>query len=172
LGGSLGTQQVQTIIKTVPYCISCVGLLLRGPRNGSIFGQLVLVKQKEIGLLNGSGRIERSRVPFVNGRIMDCGRASGDWYDTDALNRCLFEAQNNQWCHGVVEEARSLFVKWNWRQSVQAPFVITGLVIASWLQSLWTWRPQVFVTGNSNTGKTVLLQDVISEAPRQGDLRR
>ncbi|HEY3392415.1 MAG TPA: hypothetical protein VGK58_06900 [Lacipirellulaceae bacterium] len=101
-------------------------------------------------------------LPFVAGRILDCGRNSGDWYDADALNRHLTEANSDTWCQQVVEEARELFGRWNWRQASQAPFVITGLVIASWLQSLWTWRPQVFVTGNSNTGKTVLLQDVIA----------
>lgn len=126
-------------------------------------GQLVLVKAKEVGILNGSGRIEQSNLPFVNGRILDCGRNSGDWYDLGTLNRYLAEAVSHEWCDGVISEAVKMFSMWTWRQAQQTPTVITGLVIASWLQSIWPWRPQVFVTGNSNTGKTILLQEVVAE---------
>jgi hypothetical protein len=125
-------------------------------------GQLVLVKAKEIGLLNGKGHVELSHVPFVNGRILDCGRGSGEWYDLAVVNRHLASARDHAWCSAVIQEAYQTFAKWNWRQAQQAPTILVGLVIVSWLQSIWQWRPQVFVTGNSNTGKTKLLQETIA----------
>jgi hypothetical protein len=126
-------------------------------------GQLVLVKEKEIGILNGSGKVEASNIPFANGRILDCTRGSRDWYNLDTINSYLTMAEDHDWCRAVIVEAMQVFDKWNWRQKKEAPMMVTGLVICSWLQSIWQWRPQVFVTGNSNTGKSVLLQNVIAE---------
>jgi hypothetical protein len=125
-------------------------------------GQLVLVKAKEVGLLNGSGHIELSRVPFVNGRILDCGRASGEWYDLAVLNRHLISAPDHAWCNATIVETERLFARWNWREAERAPITLVGLAIVTWLQSIWKWRPQVFVTGNSTTGKTRLLEEVIA----------
>src|SRR5262249_25141611 len=36
----------------------------------------------------------------------------------------------------------------------------TGLVLATWIQTLWPWRPQVSITGASRAGKSTLFDTV------------
>ena len=33
---------------------------------------------------------------------------------------------------------------------------MSGLVLATWVQSLWAWRPRIDVLGATNTGKSML----------------
>jgi hypothetical protein len=119
-----------------------------------------LVKAREIGIVEGT-RVTSSTMPFVAGHILDITQSSGDWFDCGVLSRYLAEATREQWRVDVFDQAVKLFAKWYWRQSC-APQVVTSMVIASWLQTTWEWRPQVFITGESNTGKSMLAGETIT----------
>lgn len=124
-------------------------------------GQVVLVKAREVGILNpGATKIERSGIPFLNGCVLDISQSTGDWVDFTVLNRYLAEAQRPEFCWATFEEADNLFGKWYWRH-LQSPRIVASLVICSWLQTLWEWRPEVFVTGSSDTGKSLLVEEAI-----------
>jgi len=122
--------------------------------------QIVLVKTREIGLVKGD-KIETSSIPFYEGWILDTSQATGDWVNFDVLSRYLAEAQRDEWCQGVFTEAESHFAKWPWNQA-PAPKIVASLVICSWLQTMWDWRPEVFLTGGSDTGKSMLIGEVLS----------
>ncbi len=158
-----GKYQIKDVRKAIAAAAS--GKLYFGEqRHGAgvwlIEGQLYLVKSRQVGIV-GPGKVEPSTMPFVAGHILDITQSSGDWFSCEALSRYLIEAQRDAWCQQVFEEADRLFAKWYWRQR-SAPRIATALVIASWLQTTWEWRPQVFLTGESNTGKSMLVGETIS----------
>lgn len=125
-------------------------------------GKILLVKSRESGVISPSrDEIERFHVPFFGSRLLDIGHATGDWVDFGELQRLLIQARDMSWRQRVIEEGTALFGNWYWRQAA-APQLITGLVAASWVQTLWDWRPEVFVTGNSDTGKSLLIEETLS----------
>lgn len=134
---------------------------LRGAGVWDNDGEIVLVQHKEVGILRPDGILEASYIPYSNGRILDTGAASKRWFDIAAMNKYLAQAREVNWRVEVVNEAIRIFSMWQWRCAAQAPPLVAGLVLGSWLQTLWSWRPQVFITGNSNTGKTMLLHDIL-----------
>lgn len=131
-------------------------------------GKLVVVKAGEIGVLDERcAHVERSVVPYINGCVLDISRATGDWVDLGLLNRHLAEAQRREWCYEVYSELTSILGKWYWRRKTGAQ-VTAMLTICSWVQSLWQWRPMVFLSGATDTGKSMLISDVL--APLFGKL--
>lgn len=127
--------------------------------------QLVLVKSQEAGVVSlpaaTTPKIDRSHMPFYKGRILDLSRSTADWYEAGALSRHLASAGQDTFCWQAFEEVDALFGKWYWRHK-PSPRMVASLVICSWLQTLWEWRPEVFITGGSDTGKSLLLEDVIN----------
>lgn len=123
--------------------------------------QVVLVKAREVGLVRGE-RIEPSSMPFLSGRVLDTSSATPDWCDFALLNQLLLEAQQDRFCQDTFEFAESIFSKWCWRHA-KAPRIVAALAICSWQQSRWPWRPQVYVTGNSDTGKSYLIEEVMRQ---------
>jgi hypothetical protein len=49
---------------------------------------------------------------------------------------------------------------WNWKHEWDAR-VVAALVIATFIQTLWRWRPLVSITGPSDSGKTTLFQELL-----------
>ena len=124
--------------------------------------QLIILKAKEAGLLNGTGKIESSYVPFFGGRTLDIGSTVKNWVDFGDLNRLLVECDSDEFCQRAFKEAEDLFSHWFWRRK-NTPRVLAAPICCTWIQSIWEWCPQVFLTGESDTGKSILVDDVLNK---------
>lgn len=116
---------------------------------------VVLVGAGEAARWNGDKILHRVLVPRSEGRILDLG-SSEPWFDHAGLSEFLTSAESDDWCIGVVEEATELFARWRWKFQEETPSLITGLVLANWVQTVFAWRPMVAIAGDSNTGKSSL----------------
>lgn len=123
---------------------------------------ILLNKGGSTGILNGRGVLENSSVPFYKGHVLDLTRSAPDWYESGKIERMMVEAKNPQWSRDVFAQAKGVFEKWNWKYE-PSPEILASLVICTWLQSLWDWRPQVAIAGNSSTGKSMLMEQVLKE---------
>lgn len=116
---------------------------------------LVLVGARAAYTWDGE-RLTRCDKPVVNGQRLDFG--ADEWFDPEELGRLLHLAKDVNWRRDVIGEALDLFLQWdNWRLK-KTPELLVGLYLASLVQSIWEFRPQVGVVGGPATGKTVLLQ--------------
>jgi hypothetical protein len=120
---------------------------------------IVLVKAKEAGVIRRT-KIERINSPFYKTKLIDLSFDSEEWCDFAEIERYLVEAQRDTWCFDVFQEGAQLFSKWYWKQQA-APRLIASMVIAAWLQTMWIWRPEIFITGDSETGKSLLVETVL-----------
>ena len=116
---------------------------------------VVLVGAGEAARWNGDKILHRVLVPRSEGRILDLG-SSEPWFDHAELSEYLKLAESDAWCVDVVDEMTELFSRWRWRMQEETPSLITGLVLANWVQTVFAWRPMVAIAGDSNTGKSTL----------------
>jgi hypothetical protein len=62
---------------------------------------------------------------------------------------------------GILQELRDLFGQWRLAHGIEY-MLFTGWVLAQYLQSMWYWRPHLWLIGDSGSGKTILNQAVKS----------
>lgn len=124
-------------------------------------GDIILVQQREFSLFDGQ-RLTRSEVPFHHGKILDLSAATPQWFNHGEVARMVSEAvKNKDWSFDVLTEAEKLFKLWHWKHS-SAPSIVSALIASTYLQTLWHWRPEVAITGASDTGKSLLAEEVIA----------
>ncbi len=118
---------------------------------------VILVRSGEAWKWNGGGSFEA--VPSARDGTRLLGLSSGSaWYNVAKLQDYLSRV-SPEWSSKVIGEAAEVFQRWRWSDSV-SPFVCAALVLSSWVQSLWQWRPMVSVAGKTNSGKSLLFDAI------------
>lgn len=143
------------------------GVWLGKDLDGSNTNTLVLVNSRSAARYNGDKKLRHIHSPRVDGLLLDLS-ASDSWFDFDTLSRHLDSAQSPEFCEAAVAECNELFGRWRWRNQETDPQLVTGLVMATWVQSIWSWRPLVSVEGESNAGKSLFMQALGGEGGAGG----
>lgn len=121
------------------------------PRN-----EIVLVGDSEAANWNGKEKLEHIEHPRHGGLLLGIDAAE-PWYDFAKLAGNLDAAGERKWCESAVDSLAAEFARWRWEHDA-TPMLLAGLVMASYLQTLWEWRPQVALTGQTNSGKSYLFK--------------
>lgn len=124
-----------------------------------IGNRIVMVNDDSISIANGG--LHKSRVPEIGGKVIEF--ATEPWFDHDEIASLYDLASDHQWCRQVMDEVISIFARWdNWKYR-DCPSILAAMVCASWIQSVLDFRPGMVVTGSTNTGKTMLMQETVSK---------
>ncbi|MCA9220406.1 MAG: hypothetical protein KDA71_08765, partial [Planctomycetales bacterium] len=122
--------------------------------------EVVLVGDGEAAAwLRTAGVLEKVEHPRRGGLLLGITGADA-WYDFDRLANHLAAAESPEWCAAVVDELADEFSRWEWEHDT-TPELLVGLVLASYVQTLWEWRPQVAITGRTNSGKSYLFETLV-----------
>ena len=98
--------------------------------------------------------------PMYGGKRFDYGKPL-DWYDQESMEHLLEKAADIGWRRKVVNELRHLMNMWdNWEFASNADLA-TGLILATWVETIWSYRPNVIVTGPTNSGKSTLVEGAL-----------
>lgn len=144
---------------------------MRGP--GIWFGQDPESDKKSV-IAVGSGEMlvmnkatpEREDYPVRDDQVYNLSVTAEPWFEFDELAGMLEKAKDPNWRLKVIEELETIFKKWNYTPSgmdaeagnqVGATLVIS-LLMASVAQTGWRRRPQVYITGESNAGKSTMFR--------------
>ncbi len=133
-----------------------VGLgVWRGKSDGGEHtNSVILVNAGQAARLNGDRVLRQIFVPRADGLLLELS-GSDPWYEfketAAAITKCYGD---REYCHGVVNELINLLGRWRWKNQEIDPTLAAGLVLATWVQTFWSWRPLVAVIGPSNSGKT------------------
>jgi hypothetical protein len=123
-------------------------------------GSIVLVNNNEAARYNGDQVLRQVIAPRIDGLILDL-EGGEPWFDRELLSQHLEAVKSGTaFAEAAIAEAEELFRRWKWRSPDTDPTLVVGLVLASWVQTVWRWRPQVSVTGESNSGKSYLFQAI------------
>lgn len=134
-----------------------------GRSDGETRDSVVLVGAGQAAVLNGSSGVEQYLKPRYGKQILDLGN-SDNWFDFDELNDRITN-YTPEWAAGTLEDLELVFDGWWFGDKNQAimPSLLSGLVLATWIQSMWRWRPQVFILGKSNSGKSTMFEFLAGE---------
>lgn len=127
---------------------------------------LLAVGHASAALLNGDLVPRLLHSPEYEGLVMEFGDEE-DWFDYPTLAKHLEQAGSHEWCRRVISDATILFDQWAWRSEV-APELITGMILATWIQTIWTWRPHVAIYGESGAGKSLLFERIAGSNDQLG----
>jgi len=127
---------------------------------GEHSNHLVLVGPGEAIVVDSEFRTEKACKPRLAGLKVDLDAPKDvRWFNAKQFNEYLELAANTEWCVKQIDAACKLFDKWYWRSSPETcSTLMVGLVMASWIQSIWSWRPMVSITAGSDSGKSCLFE--------------
>ena len=114
---------------------------------------VVLVNASEA--MHYNGHIERITHPRHRGQLLSFESGAAPWYDYDQLVGLLEQANDAAFRERVADDLVNLFRRWRWQGKHDA-MIASGLALATWVQTIWSWRPRIDVLGASNTGKSML----------------
>lgn len=135
-----------------------VGCGLWAGRNesGQATETIVLVNGVSAARYNGDRVLRPVSTPRVDGLVIDYNSPIDDWFDFEEMAQLVEEAKNVEFRMAAVERIATCLKQWIWRYPETDPFLVTGLIAATFLQTIWTWRPHVAVVGQSGSGKSTL----------------
>jgi len=121
---------------------------------------LIVVNARKLGILNGKPELQITSNPVHFGTAYNIGDRC-EWIDLKSLQSDILSvsAEPGKLHVDDVFAVQELFSKWKFlsRENV-FPEVLTGLVLATFVQTLWSWRPQVFLTGQAYAGKSTMFK--------------
>lgn len=132
------------------------GIWMGRDLEGEPTGSIILVGAGEAARYNGDQKLREILVPRIDGLVLDMS-SRNEWYEFDRLNELISKAQDPNWRKGVLEKGFNFFGGWRW-QHPHGHEIATAMCVASWIQSCWTWRPQMAIVGESNSGKSYFFQ--------------
>lgn len=121
---------------------------------------LIVVNARRLGILNGKPELQITSNPVHFGTAYNIGDRC-EWIDLKNLQADIVsvEAQPGRLHIDDVFAVQELFSKWQFLAKGNVfPEVLTGLVLATFVQTLWNWRPQVFLTGQAYAGKSTMFK--------------
>lgn len=132
-------------------------------------GHFVLVNRGEIIAIDENQQMEIAESAEFRDRIYDLNDVNESWLDRVAFTAAWAASREDEWCRQRISAATKMFAAWSFRNEEIGNHaeLLTGLVMASWIQSTWRWCPQVFVLGESNTGKSTLFEVIGGSQTKQ-----
>lgn len=121
-------------------------------------GRLVLVGAGRAATWDHEAkRLDQVDRPRADGLLLDL-HSSGPWLDIERLGSDLESAADVGWRDETLSELVALLNQWNWRNGREDAELLAGLVVATYLQTCWRWRPHVALSSESRAGKSTLLE--------------
>lgn len=114
---------------------------------------LVVVSGNEAGVYDGMKMVAHTE-PTIGGFLLE--GAGAPWVSMGDLIPAVNEMTPERGAR-VLENLLALVGQWRFASSL-SPQLVVGFILAQIIQSVWQWRPQMWLTGRAQSGKTLLLE--------------
>ncbi len=128
-----------------------------GQGTWEIDGQQYLIGKQGAFRYKGDGTFDKMDTPILGDHFASYG--SRPWFDPDILFPYVEKAQDSTWAQEQFDMiSEKLFGMWTNLAHSWDSRLLTAICCACWQQPNWDLRPQVFISGETDTGKTILLE--------------
>jgi len=128
--------------------------------------QVVLVNGDHVAIFDGT-TLSQEKSAVYNDHVFDVG-SDDQWFDFEQVAGWI-DQPNRDWVFDVMLQLCRILEQWCFKipDKTEDPSIcaeiLASLIVASWIQSFWTFRPMTFLLGESNSGKSTLFELLIGE---------
>lgn len=115
-------------------------------------GHILLICGGRAVLWDGS-RFSAQEQPLVDGKFIEWEPGS-NWIDIKMIISRV-KNMNSVYAQGILDRATELFSQWRFTKKLDFR-LITGWVFAQIVQTVWLWRPHLWMSGPQGSGKTLM----------------
>jgi DNA primase len=119
--------------------------------------------ENQAAIINGGSaylwdgmRFTKQEHPLIKNKLLIEFEKGAEWIDMEALKRETL-AMDHEKAAALKMELLQKFQQWRFKGKYDAR-LLTGYTLAQPIQSLWEWRPHLWLSGSSTSGKTKLNQ--------------
>jgi 5S rRNA maturation endonuclease (ribonuclease M5) len=116
---------------------------------------LVMVNANKTGVFR-DGKLHRHHSPRFGNQIIDLDTRE-PWANFDRISDCVSRF-SPEWSQAITARTEDWLASWIYGHQDESPALLTGMILATWLQTAWRWRPQIAVIGESASGKSSLFE--------------
>lgn len=132
-------------------------------------GHVVLVGKGQAVVWNGV-TLETISTPRYEELVLNYTTGETFWNDDLKYRLENYDPEDGK---KAIDELFYLIYQWNWSdkkpdECVSAS-IVTGLIVATFIQSIFKWRPMVSIVGESESGKTSLIEMIVALFGRLGE---
>jgi len=114
--------------------------------------RILLVVGGKAWLWDGKDLVEWEH-PVIEGRLIDW-RQGYDWVSMPEVLK-LLKKMDRAAANSILEELLNIFFQWGLSGKLDV-WLLVGWYLAQWVQSIWAWRPHLWLTGTSGSGKSIM----------------
>lgn len=119
-------------------------------------GEILFASNGKMATLASDFTVKRLDCPIWNNRLVrTSGKTGYDPLSTLQEAAAMSADDVRATCGELIQYLRN----WNYKGSF-VPELLSGLVMATFIQDVWPFRPQVYLTGRTHTGKSQLLESL------------
>jgi len=128
--------------------------------------QVVMVNGNHIAIFDGKTIVKVDSAVHED-HVFDLGNHD-EWFDFEQVAGWI-NRDDRDWVYSSILELCTIIEQWRFKiadpdENPQiCAEIIASLIVASLIQSFWTFRPMVFLLGESNCGKSTLIQLLCGE---------
>ena len=121
---------------------------------------VVVIGNGQAAVWNGT-TLERLSKPFHGKLQLNSQASPTEFVDFDTLKEAL-ENYDEKKAPVAFAELQDLLTQWNWNSDMETTVtLIAALATASFIQSTFSFRPQMCIVGESNSGKSSVLNKLL-----------
>jgi len=114
--------------------------------------RLVLVVGGRAWVWDGK-QLTEWKHPVIEARLIDW-RQGHDWVRMPDVIKILKNLDRTA-ANDILDELLEIFFQWGFTGRLDV-WLVTGWHLAQYLQSMWSWRPHLWLTGTAGSGKTLM----------------
>lgn len=128
--------------------------------------KIVLVNGDHLAIYDGK-TLSKDNSAVSGGSVFDLGNHES-WFDFESVASWV-NREDRDWVYSSILELCKILEQWKFKiadpeENPQiCAEILASLIVASLIQSFWTFRPMVFLLGESNCGKSTLIQLLCGE---------
>lgn len=116
--------------------------------------RLLIVNGEEVHTWNGKS-FKLYDSPVIEGKLIRANMGK-TWIDFESMKKRVLKMTKDR-AREILKKALGIVDQWGFSSNWDVPLVV-GFLLSQIVQSVWIWRPHMWITASQGSGKTLLIE--------------